>query len=361
MRRLFALGLVAALGGLGCGDCGGTNGARSRATDTAPSASSQVAELPGEAEAFAVVSSASLGTEPPPASPSAVAAMSELEAAGRVAGEAGRLVLTEPGREPRRLLRHAAKTGKRVKLTLAYDLSMVQTQAAVETPAAEDAPAAPIPGFAFDTTWLSGPTGWNVRIEGAHTLAGSETEQLLADEVAPLMAALAGTSAIVTLDPRAVSFALVSGPNKLDSDGLQLWSSLEETVRELLVPVPEEAVGTGARWRSLSRLSRGGMAFVRTTDYELREGSGVVLGLVFKEEPVAPKVRDPLLPEGVEVRVSRGIGGGTGTLEFDADLSPRRAVLALESMNELEINVAATSPVRSSVRLRQSTRVSQKP
>lgn len=342
--------IIAALAFVGCGNCAGTEGQELVAST---SAVASAAPVPSAVDATSELTAP--GTPPPP-SPSAVPALDDAAADARVAGPDVRVELLGNGAEPRAVLRHAAKLGARVALTVGVDVGMVQTKEG------DDPNARAVPGFSLDTNFVRAATGWRVTVEGAKAEASGDAEALLAEEVAPLMRALGGKSALFGIEGRASSFVAPPVPAGLDLEAAQLWSSLEETVRELAVPLPEEPVGVGARWRSVSRRSRAGIAIVRTASYRLDEGAGVVLHFTFREEPVATKLRDPLLPQGIEVAVRSGIGQGQGKLELERDLAPRALDVELESWNDLAVKgPGAATPEFSTLRLHQRIRATRKP
>lgn len=295
-------------------------------------------------------------TTPSLSTPNAVPALTDADADARVTGASVRIELVSAGVEPRRLLRHSAVPGNRASLTLSVGVGMSQSKGG------DDPSARAVPGFSLDTSFVRAADGWRVTIEGARPDATGDAEQLLAEEVAPLMRALERKTALFAFDARVTSFALPPVPAGLDLEAAQLWSSVEESVRELALPVPSEAVGAGASWRATGRRSRAGTALVRVAEYTLAAGPGVVVNVTFREEPVATKRRDPLLPPGFELTVRSGIGEGRGKLEFDADLTPKSAEVELASLQDLAIQgPGAAAPEYSTLRLHQKLRAVRKP
>jgi hypothetical protein len=143
---------------------------------------------------------------------------------------------------------------------------------------------------------------------------------------------------------------------------MQIWSSLDETVRDLVPPLPEEAVGVGARWRAVLRLRRAGLPLVRTVEYELLSGAGVPLKVDLKEQPIADKAQDPLMPEGMSVTARGGVGQGSGNLELDAELLPKSATFTLDSLTEITIaGPPGGAPLETMLRLKQTVRVKGRP
>lgn len=319
----------------------------SSAVDTASPAGSATAPL-FEAE-----------PEEPVAAPPMERAMTDAEANAQVGLTEVRVQLLSEGSEPKRELRYA-KEGARASLVLDVELATMRS-----TPG--DDPDQPVvPGLQFDLsverTGTGAETGWRFVVGAARARATTEAEQLLAEEMAPIVASLGGKAGAWRTGMRGIEPGATTHPDGLDLDALQLWSSVEESLRELSPPFPEKPVGPGATWRAVSRLSRAGVPVVRTVDYELRSGEGVVLAFVARERPVATQRPDPLLPEGVGVVAHRGVGRGAGAIELDGDFAPRRANLRVDLWSELDIHGPAGTPSSvSTVRLHQHVRVKRQP
>jgi len=278
------------------------------------------------------------------------------EADARVTGGGVRVDLVSPGAEPRRSLRYLASAVAQVKLQLDYEVAMVQTTRG------DDPSARPVPALSLDVTLSREATGLGLTVDGARATPDGDAEKLLAEEVAPLLKQLVGKSGTLALSERGVTGTSVTRPGGLEREVLQIWSSLDETTRDLVPPLPEEAIGVGARWRAVQRLRRGGLPLLRTVEYELLAGKGVPLKLVVKEQPIADKAQDPLMPEGMSVTARGGVGEGTGTLELDGELLPRAASLSLDSLTEITIaGPPGGAPLETMLRLKQTVRVKARP
>lgn len=334
----------------GCGDCGG-GGASPPSPAASDSASAPTASVSApEPEA---------APEPEPSSaprPDLAPALTEAQADAIVALEATKVELLAPGAEPRRTLRYSAKAGARSRLRLEYDVAMVQSSRD------EDTSSRPVPGLSLDVTVSRTTKGFGLKVEGARATPVGDAEKLLAEEVAPLLESLSGKSGAVEFSARGIGAGSPSRPKGLELEALQIWSSLDETARDLTPPLPEEPVGRGARWRASYRLRRAGLPLVRTLEVELADGEGTVLAVVLREQPIAGKADDPLMPEGMSV-VARGGGAtGRGSLHLDSSAMPIEADLSLDSVTDITIaGPPGGAPLETTLRLRQTVRVRPRP
>lgn len=267
--------------------------------------------------------------------------------------------LLAPGDEPRRELRHRAKNGKSLRLGLTFEIGMMQTNRD------QDAGERAVPALTMDLTLVrvsQGPqVGWSTKIEGVSAVPDGDAERMLAEEVAPLLGTLVGQRATSLTDERASMPLRGAPPSGLQQEALQIWSSLEETLRDIEVPTPKEAVGGGAKWRVQERRRRGGIDYLRTTDFELRKGAGNHIVGTFSERPVDSGAKDPLVPEGLRVSPVGGSGKGSSKLELDEDLVVIRSEVTLDSTTDVNIHGPGGSrPLESRIRLRQTVKGTRK-
>jgi hypothetical protein len=326
-----------------CGDCGGKGAPRVEPAASATASAPEGAAVPTTSATVAEEAPATaepiLDRESP--------ALTEAQADALVKSGAIAVELLAQGEEPRRPLRHRAKAGARVRVAFDYEVAMVQTSQG------QDPSSRPVPALVLESTMLrvarDGKAGWTVTLDGAKATPEGDVEKLLAEEVAPLLKTLAGKSTTWLTDERASVPLEGARPEGLEREALQIWSSLEEAVQDLAVPVPADA-----KWRVHSRLRRAGIAYVRSTEFELGTGKGVSIKGTFKEQPIATRARDPLMPEGMNVAATGGSGAGKLVLELDDELVVVRSDVSLDSTTAIAIEGPPGVPaMRTQLRLRQ--------
>jgi hypothetical protein len=130
------------------------------------------------------------------------------------------------------------------------------------------------------------------------------------------LGAMTGLKGTATVDARGATregkFAL---DGKENPQLAQLVDSMGQSMRQMSIPLPEAAVGVGARWQARQRMQMGGMTIYQVGDYTLESLDGDKLTLKVKLTQLGPKqtMDPPGLPPGVSAELldMRGIGEGT--------------------------------------------------
>jgi hypothetical protein len=179
----------------------------------------------------------------------------------------GQVVLDEPGREPRAVLRYApvAHDRRQYKLTVTTRQSL----------RISDSPDTPMAG-GDHVIWLTttapeagaGTWGWELgRIEVPPGPRQRVDESFFAEWKPSRGELTVDARGRRSVDERPLFAWRASGPNEM--------LKLHDDMIDVLVPVlPEEPVGVGARWQQRDQLVRGGITVSRTTAFELRGTPG---------------------------------------------------------------------------------------
>lgn len=99
----------------------------------------------------------------------------------------------------------------------------------------------------------------------------------------------------------------------------QLLDSMGQSMRQMSIPLPETAVGVGARWQARQRMQMGGMTIYQVGEYALESMDGDKLKLKVKLTQLGPKqtMDPPGLPPGVKAELLDMRGAGEGTMDVD--------------------------------------------
>jgi len=99
----------------------------------------------------------------------------------------------------------------------------------------------------------------------------------------------------------------------------QALQSFTGSIENIAVPLPEEAVGPGARWEVRMSTSAAGMTAFQKSEYELVSVSGNTVSLRVKTEQIAPpqSMNSPALPAGMSMQVEKMSGSGSGTITLN--------------------------------------------
>jgi len=154
----------------------------------------------------------------------------------------------------------------------------------------------------------------------------SATSKDLPPEMAQQMnaqfALLKGTQLIESVTPYGeVANLQLKDPSRLNPAVLGLIQSLKDGMTNAFIPLPSEAVGVGAKWKSTNTITATGMAITQTNEVELLslEGSKAEVKLTFAQSAPAQEIKDPRLPPEAKIQLLSLKGGGTGTMKLDLD------------------------------------------
>lgn len=98
----------------------------------------------------------------------------------------------------------------------------------------------------------------------------------------------------------------------------QTLDQMKESFSSSSIPLPEEAVGTGAKWEYKTRIKSQGMSIDQTLAYELVavEGDRITLRSTLSQNAANQKIQSPAMP-GLKVDLNKMTGAGTGSSTYD--------------------------------------------
>ena len=101
----------------------------------------------------------------------------------------------------------------------------------------------------------------------------------------------------------------------------QMLGSLATSLDNVTIPLPEEAVGAGARWESRQTIQSNGLQVYQKTLWELVAVEGKTVKLKTTTEQMAPPqpMNSPSMPAGADMSLSKFSGGGSGTVTLHLD------------------------------------------
>lgn len=164
------------------------------------------------------------------------------------------------------------------------------------------------------------------------------TPPAVIDPIRRSLASLVGLSGSVVVDSRGQTKSTnLRLPQELDSATQQIFEQLSSSLGQLYAPLPEEAVGLGARWRISQELNINGIQLTQSAIYELVSSQGNVLQLkmLVEQEAQSQEVKlppSPDIPAGfrVQLRSFSNQGEGEMTLQL-GQMLPQRSILSSRS------------------------------
>lgn len=226
-----------------------------------------------------------------------------------IGGPSIEVVLLDPGAEPRRELRLDPAVGAVESVTTVIEQGATVTVGGV---------AQSIPSAAME-------------IDLVHTVAavddatityvsryedlrwGEGVEPLVAAELEDLRARVLGSEAQVVIDRRGQIVSNDFGAAMGEAAGVQ---ELGDQLSAAAMPLPEEAVGVGARWEVRSSMSVSGLAFRLASTFEITELTEDQVVTRAQLRMTMPPGLQNILGQSVEVQGGELVGDGSTTWRF---------------------------------------------
>lgn len=235
--------------------------------------------------------------------------------------------LLEAGEAPRRELRYRLAADSAHKLVMTLHMSLGVEVDGRSAPVQR----APAMRMVFDCRVTEADEG-QARFDFGLTEPPElfETEGVAAAVIDPMKKSLASLSSIrghVTMTSRGVvkEASIEVGPG-LDQGAEQMVRSARQSMEQTLVPLPQEAIGTGARWNLLERVDAGGLIVYQVNQFKVVRLEGDVATLAFTLEQFAPTQDLPPPPGAAKASLVSMHGSGEGHVAVDLSSPvPRRS------------------------------------
>ena len=223
-----------------------------------------------------------------------------------------------------------SETGAEPRSTLRYDLSAMQPQTMVMTMDI----SMTMDGMMGNQTQvmprlrMTMPmsevqmAGENLTVN--YTLGGMEAlerEGVMPQLVPMMQQALSeiGTmSGSLTLDHRGALVDSTFNMDGADPAVAAQMQSMQDSMQQMTVPLPEEPVGVGAQWTVDTEVQASGMTVSQRATYQLTEvtATGAAMSVTLTQTAGSQAIEDPSLPPGVSVTLDSLETTGTGTMRL---------------------------------------------
>jgi hypothetical protein len=272
----------------------------------------------------------------------AAAAQSVAQAATQTATT--QVKLLQPGAEPRKVLRLHPSPGD--KQTLSMTMKMAGESKVGETPT----PAMKLPGLKMTLGCTVKEVSDNGNIAYGLVLSDfsvSDEPGGTPEAAAAMKAIFAGVKGLTgtgTASSRGHNeSAAFEAPAGSNPQTRQLADQMKDLFTQLLVPLPEEAVGPGAKWEVKTPLKSQGMTVDQTATYELvsLEGERLTTKSTLAQHAANQKIQNPAMP-GMKMDLTKMTGKGSGERTFDlAHLLPTAGAANFHTETAMTMNMGS--------------------
>jgi hypothetical protein len=256
------------------------------------------------------------------------------------AGQKPTIKLLEPGAEPRRQLRYKLVQGAKETLVMSMDTS-IRTEAP-----GMPAPTIKIPTMAMtmelEVTEVLGEH------EARYQFVLSESKVTGGDDVMPQLVEMTqaaldqakGMRGTAIVDSRGFNRdATMELPSTIDPQMRQTLENTMQGMDQMSSPLPEEAVGMGAKWELYQQIEQNGMKVDQVTLFELvaLEGDKGKLSATVTQKAGQQAIDAPGMM-GATAELLKLSSTGSGTIEFDLGRLVPMSSITISSDYSVKVN-----------------------
>ncbi len=238
--------------------------------------------------------------------------------------------LLDAGGSPRRKLRYVVPAPRKTIAVMEMTMTMDLTLGAAP---GRNVVSPPIrTTMEFDIAPTSAPAELTLafKLTGAEVLPGPG-----ADILRPQIARMVGMSGAGRVTTRGLVLAMDHRvPPDLPPAMTSTLDSMRNSIRQMSVPLPAEAVGPGARWEVEQTVEMGGLSFTQVVQHSLREMTDgrTTIAVTLQQSAPRQEMKLPGVAPGTVATLESMRGGGSGEFELDlAAVVPRSGRMTHES------------------------------
>ena len=251
--------------------------------------------------------------------------------------------LLDPGAEPRKALRLHVKPGDKQAVIMTIKMSMETPGAATGSNSTMNIPAASLPA---DVTIQSVAPNGDITYQMVLGEPGVVEEPGASPQIVQGMkTALAGlkglTVTAVTSDHGIGKKADMKAPVNADPQSRQMMEQIKDGMSEMASPLPEEAVGSGAKWQVTMPVKAQGINLEHKADYQLVSvnGDNISTKCTFTESAANQKIHNAAMGQ-TQINLISFTNNGTATVASDlSKLIPLQATIDVHSDVSSEMTV----------------------
>jgi hypothetical protein len=258
--------------------------------------------------------------------------------------------LLSAGAEPRQILRYkpAVKSKQTATMTMNMEMGL--------SIAGEAVPIGNLPGTAITFETLIDrvdPNGdihyqfryTNVTLVGSSKLPPAQRAQLLTQ-----LQKLKGIRGTVVVDDRGqTKFGKFDLPPDLDNADKKMLKQISNSVEQLSSPLPEPALGVGAKWRVSSAPKLNGMQLKQVTTFDLVgvQAGSMTLNVVQEQQAPPQQMSTTQLPKGKTLNLTSLVGKGQGQIWVKLDrIVPITSKLSAQMQSKMESPDPSGNPMK---------------
>jgi hypothetical protein len=250
--------------------------------------------------------------------------------------------LLQAGAEPRKVLRLAPKAGDQQTLGMTMKMGIEIKMGEMEMPAMKIPPISMDMTVSIKEVSAGGDISYEMVMGEASLGEDADSSPEIIAAMKGSLDGVKGMTGTAKMSNRGINLgSQMKAPSSANEQMRQALDQVKDSMDRVSAPLPEEAVGVGARWESGTTVKAQGMNLKQVATYELvsLEGDRVVIKSTINQNAANQKISNPSMP-GLKVDVSKmtGKGGGSATWELSKIL-PVQGNIDLKSETNMGVPV----------------------
>ncbi|UQA57385.1 hypothetical protein [Polyangium aurulentum] len=251
--------------------------------------------------------------------------------------------LIEAGAEPRATVSYALKKGPTKPFSMGMDMQMGMKAGGMNLPATSLPRMIMLFDLAAGDRTAAGDWLVDGKLQRVDVEAKGPAQEKIAGALRPSLDSMKGLAMTYYVDEKGrVHDVKTKLPPTMPEQAAQLMAGMNQSIESMMAPLPEEPVGTGAKWEVIGRISANGADLLQVSTFTLKDRKDTLLTLDVGVKQLAAKdeVNAPGMPPGTTARIKSFQSGGTGSSSLDTtDVAPKSGTMNMKSAMSLEVKM----------------------
>ncbi len=230
------------------------------------------------------------------------------------------VTLLDPGQaENRREIRFTPAVGAVETMIMRMKMGMSMSMGGQEMPPSSLPAQEMTARIAVEKVDQNGDIHYSMEFVDAKVVADDQTPPPMKAVMDAAMSKLVGIHGTAQVSSRGITLGgKIDGGDEMDPQSRQLLESMNQSLQQLSSPVPEEAVGVGAKWQVVLTPRLGGFTQTVTTIYTLiaLSAESAKIDIAMSQTAAEQPLESASLPPGTKATIKSVNGSGTGSLEL---------------------------------------------
>jgi hypothetical protein len=251
--------------------------------------------------------------------------------------------LMDSGQDPKRELRFAPKEGESQTMEMLMDFETEMTVSGQAMPA-QAMPAQKMI-MVFDITDVAdnGDISYDFHYSSVEIVDEPGTLPQIKAAMEQATKGLVGAKGKGVITNRGISQKFeMDLPEDADMNLKTMFEGMKDSMSKLSSPVPEEAVGVGAKWKVVQPVVANGMTLTQTSTHEIvsMEKDGFTMSVTITQDAEKQPINNPMLPPGTTITLESLDTTGEGTSKLMMN-----SILPVESETTVNSDVTMNASI----------------